>query len=70
MKAFVQQTMKVPFDILSEKNYRTFLWMLLKYGNSPRFVKKKISFNNNFICTISALAVSTVRTDFISTILQ
>ena len=45
MKAFLQQTMKVPFDILSDKNYRTFLWMLLKYGNSPRFVTKKISFN-------------------------
>ncbi len=45
MKAFVQQTMKVPYDILSEKNYRKFLWMLLKYGNSPRFIERKISFN-------------------------
>ena len=56
MKAFVQQTMKVPFDILSEKNYRTFLWMLLKYGNSPRFVEKKISFNGYHFTIPDALS--------------
>lgn len=45
MKAFVQQTMKVPYDIFFVKNYRKFLWMLLKFGSTKRFSEKEISFN-------------------------
>ena len=46
MKAFLQQTLKMPSDFITVHNYRRFLFLLFKYGNAERFVEKKISFNN------------------------
>src|SRR5436305_11907756 len=45
MKSFLQQTLKMPYDFFFRKNYRKFLWLLMRYGNAKRFEEQNISFN-------------------------
>ncbi len=45
MKSLLQHSLKMPYDFITDKNYRKFLSLLRKYGNAERFVEKEISFN-------------------------
>ena len=45
MKSFLQHSLQLPYRFFRENSYRTFLRLLLRYGNAKRFVQTKITFN-------------------------